>query len=203
MLIGRRLNWRTVRFAASSSFPALLLLTSGAFAAEAAEAGHGAWWEDTALWVSIGFIFVMGMFAYLGVHKTVASSLDARAQRIADELDNARRIREEAQEVLAQYQRRQREAEDEAQAIIAQAKKDAQRMAEETRETINDQIARRAAAAEAKIARAEAQALAEVRGQTADLAIETARSIIKSRVDQGAQSALIEKSIDDLRGKLN
>ena len=178
-----------------------MALFSSAVAAD--DAHTLAWWEDTALWVSLAFIVVMGLFAYLGVHKTVAKSLDARAQKIADELDQARRMREEAQELLAQYQRRQREAEDEAQSIIDQAKKDAQRMAVESRDKINEQIERRAKAAEDKIARAESQALAEVRQQTADLAVTAAETIIKDRVDAGAQSALIEKAIDELRAKMH
>ncbi|MEL7485755.1 MAG: F0F1 ATP synthase subunit B [Pseudomonadota bacterium] len=173
-------------------------------AAFAADAAHDlAWWEDTSLWVSIGFIAVIIGFLYLGVHRTVAKSLDERAQKIADELDAARRMREEAQEVLAQYQRRQREAEEEAKGIVELAKKDAQRMAQETRDKINEQIARRTRAAEEKIARAEAQAISEVRQQTADVAVNAARDIIRKRVDQGAQSALIEKAIDELRAKLH
>jgi len=180
-----------------------VFLAASSVALAADEAHATPFWADTAFWVMVGFAIVIGLFVYMGVHKIMAKGLDERAQKIADELDSARRMREEAQELLAQYQRRQREAEDEAQGIIDQAKKDATRMAEETREKINDQIARRAKAAEDKIARAEAQALAEVRQQTADLAIDTAREIIKSRVDQGAQSALIERAIDELRTKLH
>ncbi|MEM9169087.1 MAG: F0F1 ATP synthase subunit B [Pseudomonadota bacterium] len=177
-------------------------LTVPAFAADA-QAGRLSWWQDTAFWVSVGFILVIVGFGALGVHKTVAKALDERAQKIADELDQARRLREEAQETLAQYQRRQRDAEEEAQAIIDQAKKDARRLAEETRDKINGQIERRIKAAEDKIARAEAQALADVRGQTADLAVETAREIVKARVDKRAHAALVDKAITELRAKLH
>ncbi len=159
--------------------------------------------EDTSTWVSLGFIVVLGLFAYLGVHKQIAATLDKRAQGIADELDRARALRDEAQEILAKYQRRQREAEDEAEAIVDQAKRDAVRIAEEARARIEAQLDRRAKSAEEKIARAEAQAIAEVRGQTADLAIEAARDIIRTRMDQGAQSALAERAIDELRAKLH
>lgn len=178
-------------------------------AAAAEDAAHGAGHaptpllEDTSFWVSLGFLFVLGLFAYLKVHKQLADALDKRAQGIADELDRARALRDEAQEILAKYQRRQREAEDEAEAIIDQAKRDAARIAEEARIKIEDQLGRRAKAAEEKIARAEAQAIAEVRGQTADLAIEAAREIIRTRMDQGAQSALAERSIDEIRTKLH
>ena len=158
---------------------------------------------DTSFWVSLGFVIVMGIFWKMGVHKTIAKSLDDRSAKISDELDEAHRLRKEAQELLAQYQRRQREAEDEAATIVDQAKKDAERLGREAQEKINDQLERRTKAAEEKIARAEAQALNEVRGQTTDLAVNAARSIIKDRMDSGAQSAMVEKAISDLRSKLN
>lgn len=160
-------------------------------------------WQDPSLWVGLAFVLVVVMFVRMGMHKQIGAALNKRSQRIADELDQARRLREEAQELLATYQRRQREAEEEAASIIEQAKKDAQRLAAETREKIAEQIERRTRAAEDKIARAEAQAVAEVRNQTVDLAVETAREIIKSRMDKGAQSALVEKAIGELREKLH
>jgi F-type H+-transporting ATPase subunit b len=174
-------------------------------AAAAEDAAHGAvpLTEDTSFWVSLGFVVVIGLFGWLGVHKRIASSLDKRAQDIADELDRARALRDEAQEILAKYQRRQREAEDEAEAIVEQAKRDAARIAEDARVKIEEQLDRRAKAAEDKIARAEAQALAEVRSQTADLAVEAACEIIRIRMDQGAQAALAERAIDEIRAKLH
>lgn len=173
----------------------------------AEEAGHDTHstglFQDTSFWVSLGFLIVVGLFWRMGVHKTVAGMLDQRKDKISAELDEARRLREEAQELLAQYQRRQREAEDEANGIIEQAKRDADRMGKEAREKINDQLERRAKAAEEKIARAEAQALTEVRSQTTDLAINAAQAIIKDRMDSGAQTAMTDKAINDLRSKLN
>jgi len=180
------------------------LIAAGLAAAEeGASHASGGIFADTSFWVLVSFAIVIGIFIRLGVHKTMGGTLDKRAQKIADELDEARRLREEAQELLAQYQRRHREAEEEAQAIIDQARRDAQRFEADAREKINDLIARRTKAAEEKIARAEAQALTEVRNETAELAIAAAREIIRDRVDQGAQSALAEKAIDGLRGKLN
>lgn len=159
--------------------------------------------QDSSFWVLVAFAIVIFIFARAGLHKTIAGGLDKRAQNIADEINEARKLREEAQELLAQYQRRQREAEEEAAAIIEQAKTDAKRMAAEAREKINEQIARRTKAMEEKIARAEEQAISEVRGATADLAIETARQIIRDRMDRGAQSAYVDKAIAELRDKLN
>ncbi len=159
--------------------------------------------QDTSFWVSLGFILVMVLFWRLEVHKKIGAALDQRSVKISTELDEARRLREEAQELLAQYQRRQREAEEEANTIIEQAKVDAERLGREAKEKINEQLERRTKAAEAKIARAEEQAIAEVRSQTTDLAVNAARNIIKDRIDSGAQNALVEKSINDLRNKLN
>ena len=183
------------------------MLSIAAFAAAAAEetseAHSPGLLGDATFFVLLAFILVVALFWRMGAHKTVIGGLDKRSQKIADELDQARRLREDAQELLAQYQRRQRAAEDEAQGIIEQAKRDAAALAAESRLKINQQIARRAKAAEEKIARAEAQALAEVRGQTADMAIEIARDIIRQRMDQGAQAALIDRSIAEVRAKLN
>lgn len=159
--------------------------------------------EDTSVWVGLGFLIVVGIFWRMGVHRKIAGALDQRGQEIATELDEARRLREEAQEILASYQRRQREAEDEATSIIEQAKKDAEHLGRDAKKKINQQLERRTKTAEEKIARAEAQALSEVRNQTTDLAINAARIIIRERMDTGAQNAMVDKSINGLRAKLN
>lgn len=190
---------------AAITLPVFLAAADVAEAAGAHGASHEATplFQDTSTWVSLGFLVVVALFIYMGVHKQLTGGLDKRAQKIADEIDEARRLREEAQELLAQYQRRQREAEEEAKSIIDQAKRDAKRLAAESRDKINDQLGRRMKAAEEKIARAEAQAIAEVRSQTADVAITAAGDIIRTRMDQGAQSAMAERAINDLRSKLN
>ncbi len=182
-----------------------LLALVAAEEAHGAAAGHGSVgiFQDTAIYVLAAFVIVIAVFARAGLHKTMISGLDKRAQRIADEMNEARKMREEAQELLASYQRRQREAEEEAAGIIEQARKDAERMAMDARAKIEEQTERRIKAAEDKIARAEAQALSEVRGQTADLAVEAARHIIRERMDAGAQGAFIDKAISGLREKLN
>lgn len=159
--------------------------------------------QDTSFWVLLAFAIVIGIFLRAGLPGMLASNLDKRAQKIADDINEARKLREEAQELLATYQRRQRDAEDEAKAIIDQAKADATQIEIEARAKISEQIERRMRAAEEKIARAEAQAMADVRGQTADLAIEAARDIIRERMDSGAQNAMIDRSIAGLRSKLN
>lgn len=176
--------------------------------AAAEDAAHieeksGGLFGDTSFWVLIAFAVVLFGLWKAGLHKTMLSGLDTRAQKIADELDQARKLREEAQELLAQYQRNQRDAENEATAIIEQAKQDAQRIAEDARVKIAEQTERRAKAAEEKIARAETQALAEVRSQAADLSIAAAQTIIRERMDTGAQTAVLDRAISGLRDKLN
>lgn len=175
----------------------------------AAEEGHGDDYasksilEDTSLWVLIGFIIVIGIFAWQGVGKMLTGFLDGRAKQIETSLDESRSMREEAQRLLADYQKRQREAEGEAESIIAQAKADAKAMSADAKVKLDEQVARRTAAAQDRIARAEAQALAEVRAQTADLAIAAAQEIIKSRTDGAAQKLLLDRALADVRGKLN
>lgn len=174
------------------------LLEAAQEAAHAGAEAEGGLLQDASFWVLLAFLIVVGLLARAGVHKTIAKALDKRSQAIADELDRARALRDEAQELLAKYERRQREAEEEAEGIIEQARRDAERIAQEARAKIEEQLERRAKAAEEKIARAEMQALAEVKGRTVDLAIEAARDIIRARMDQGAQSALADRAIDEL-----
>src|SRR5438552_1090876 len=102
-------------------------------------------------WVAVAFVIFVGVLAYVGAHKMVLDALDQRAARIKAELDEASRLREEAQALLAQYQRRQAEAEREAAAIIAEAKAEAERVATEARGKMEELVARRTKLAESKI----------------------------------------------------
>ncbi|MEO1656358.1 MAG: F0F1 ATP synthase subunit B [Pseudomonadota bacterium] len=184
-----------------STAAVLALFAGSALAADAKEGGSIL--LDTNLWVLVGFIIVVGILASQGVGKTVSNALSSRAKTIQDQLDEARTLREDAQKLLADYQKRQRDAEAEAEGIVAQAKADAKAMAAEAKVKMEEQVARRTEAAQERIARAEAQALAEVRAQTADLAIEAARGIIQARTDASAQKGLLDRAITDIRGKLN
>ena len=159
--------------------------------------------QDSNVWVLLGFLIVIGIFVWQGVFKKLGGALSERATTIQGQLDEARSIREEAQRLLADYQKRQREAESEAEGIIAQAKADAKAMQADAKAKLEEQVARRTQAAQDRIARAEAQALAEVRAQTADLAVDAAREIIRARTDGSAQKALLDRAINDMRGKLN
>ncbi|MFA5948962.1 MAG: F0F1 ATP synthase subunit B [Hyphomicrobium sp.] len=154
-------------------------------------------------WVLISFSLFILVLVWKGVPGMIGKALDARAAAIRAELDEARRLREEAQQLLADYQRKSREAEEEAKAIIEQAKREADNVAAETRKALGEQLERRTKAAEEKIARAEAQAVSEVRSAAVDLAVSAAESILKSRITGDAANALAETSIRELPGKLN
>ncbi|MFL6811589.1 MAG: ATP F0F1 synthase subunit B, partial [Bradyrhizobium canariense] len=103
-------------------------------------------------WVAVAFVILMGVFAYFGIHRTVLTTLDHRSARIKSELDDARRLKDEAAKLLAEYQARSASAEREAQDIIAGAKADAERIAAEAKIKTEDFVARRTRTAESKIA---------------------------------------------------
>src|SRR3982074_51171 len=126
-------------------------------------------------WVAVAFVILMGVFAYLGAHRTVLKTLDHRADRIKAELDDARRLKEEAAKLLAEYKTKRASAEREAEEIISNAKAEAERIAVEAKAKMEDFVARRTKTAESKIALAEAPALADVRAAAANAAVSAAR----------------------------
>jgi F-type H+-transporting ATPase subunit b len=154
-------------------------------------------------WVAIAFVILMGIFAYIGVHKTVLTTLDHRAARIKGELDDARRLKEEAAKVLAEYKARRASAEREAQDIVANAKVEAERIAAEAKSKMEDFVARRTKTAEGKIALAEAQALADVRSAAAEAAVAAASTILSQSVKGQLADDLLAKGITEVRQKLN
>jgi len=159
--------------------------------------------DDAEFWVALAFIVFLGLLGYLGVHRIVAKSLDDRAARIKAELDEARKIKDEAVQLLAEYQRKRHAAEDEAQNIIAGAKAEAERLAAEAKVRIEDFVARRTKMAETKIAQAEAQAAADVRSAAAEAAIAAAEKILSAETKGKLAGELIAKGIDEVRKKLN
>lgn len=159
--------------------------------------------QDATFWVLVSFLIFVGLVVYYKVPGMIAAALDKRAADIANELDEARKLREEAQQVLASYQRKQRDAEKEAQAIVEQARGEAERLAVETKANLAAHVERRTKLAEDKIAQAEAQALQEVRSVAADVAIAAARTIIEQKLDGAKAGALIDKSIAEVKAKLH
>ena len=154
-------------------------------------------------WVAVAFVILMVLFGYLGIHRTVLKALDHRGERIKAELDDARRLKEEAAKLLAEYKARGASAEREAQDIIAAAKAEAERIAAEAKTKLEDFVARRTKTAESKIALAEAQALADVRSAAADAAVTAASTILSQSVKGQVADDLLAKGIAEVRQKLN
>lgn len=154
-------------------------------------------------WVALAFIVFVSGLGFIGVHRMLVKSLDGRSARIKGELDEARKLKDEAAQLLAEYQSKRQAAESEAQDIIAGANAEAERLAVEAKAKIEDFVARRTAMAETKIAQAEAQATADVRSAAAEAAIAAAEKILTTETKGKLGGELIAKGIEDVRKKLN
>jgi F-type H+-transporting ATPase subunit b len=159
--------------------------------------------QETENWVALAFLLFLGLLAYLGVHRKLTDSLDQRQARIKGELDEARRLKDEAQALLAEFERKGREAEGEAAAIIASAKAEADRLTAEAKTRMEDFVARRTKMAEAKIIQAEAQALADVRAAAADAAVAAAEKILAAAAKGKVAEDLLAQGIEDVRKNFN
>jgi F-type H+-transporting ATPase subunit b len=158
---------------------------------------------DAEFWVAVAFVLLLGLFIYLGVPKTALNALDKRAARIKDELDEARRLRDEAQAVLADSERRRRDAEKEASEIVTNARAEAERVAADARTKAEEFVARRTKMAETKIAQAESQAVADVRSAAADAAVAAAEIVLTGVAKGKVAEDLIAQGIRDVKAKLN
>lgn len=159
--------------------------------------------HEAETWVAIAFLFFVALLAYLGVHKQIVAALDKRSAKIKDELDEAKKLKDEAMALLAQYQRKRQEAETEAQSIITGAKAEAERLSAEAKVKAEEFVARRTKMAEQKIAQAEAQAVADVRAAAADAAVAAAERILAEQAKGDVANQLIAKGVEDVRNKLN
>src|ERR1700732_5258265 len=159
--------------------------------------------QETENWVALAFLLFLGLLAYLGVHRKLTDSLDQRQARIKGELDEARRLKDEAQALLAEFQRKGREAEGEAAAIIASAKAEADRLTAEAKTRMEDFVARRTTMAETKIVQAEAQALADVRSAAAEAAVAAAEKILAAAAKGKIADDLLAQGIAELKQKFN
>ncbi|HYJ44152.1 MAG TPA: ATP F0F1 synthase subunit B [Xanthobacteraceae bacterium] len=158
---------------------------------------------EAEFWVAVAFLLFVLILFYVGAHKKIADALDARTAKIKADLDEAARLRDEAGKLLAEYKRKQGEAEREAQAIVAEAKAEAERVAAESKTKVEDFVARRTKMAEAKIGQAEAQALADVRAAAADAAVAAAEKILTVTTKGKVAEDLIARGIEDVKAKLN
>ncbi|MBK8458648.1 MAG: F0F1 ATP synthase subunit B [Phyllobacteriaceae bacterium] len=155
------------------------------------------------LWVFVSLLIFLGLLMKMGVPKMLTGALDSRAERIRKDLDDARKLREEAQALLAEYQKKRKEAEAEAGDIVAHARRDAAAIVEDARTKSAETIKRRTAMAELKIAQAERDAVAEVRSAAVDIAIEAARRILAEKAGGAAAADLFKESIVAVKSRLN
>ncbi|MBL8582302.1 MAG: F0F1 ATP synthase subunit B [Rhizobiaceae bacterium] len=158
---------------------------------------------DATFWAFVSLVIFLAGIVYLKVPGMLSKSLDERAERIRSELDEARRLREEAQQLLAEYQRKRKEAEKEAGDLLAAAKKEASLLVEEARQKTEEYVSRRAALAEQKIGQAEREAVHEVRSRAVDIAVEAARGLLAVEAEARAGADFFKKSLEEVRAKLN
>jgi len=158
---------------------------------------------DATFWVGAAFVLFIGILVYLKVPGMLISALDERATKISNDLDEARELREEAQVLLATYQRRQRDALKEAEEIVAHAKEAAAREAEQAEKKLEEILARRQQVALNKIALAEARAEKEVRDTAIDIAITAATAVVAQQVQGDHSDKLVDAAIQNLKRHLN
>lgn len=149
----------------------------------------------------VALLLFLGLLVYLKVPATILGALDSRSQEIANELQEARRLREEAEKLLADYEAKRLAAEAEAKEIVATAKEQAALVAEETRANMMAAMQRREKQAEERIASASTKAAADVRAAAAEAAIAAAEKLVRDRLNESAQAALVRQGAADLKQK--
>jgi F-type H+-transporting ATPase subunit b len=158
---------------------------------------------DATFWALIGLIIFLAILAYLKVPGMVGRSLDERADRIKNELEEARTLREEAQQLLAEYHRKRKEAEKEAGDIVASAEREAKVLLEDAKRATEEYVARRNKLAEQKIATAEVDAINAVRASAVDLAVAAAGKIVADKVDTKVAGNLFKDALSQVKSNLN
>ena len=153
--------------------------------------------------VSIAFLVFIGILLYFKVPSLIGGMLDKRAESIRSELSEAKALREEAQSLLASYERKQKEVQEQAERIVASAKEEATNAAATAKDDIAKSVARRLAAAEEQIASAQASAIKDVRDQAINVAIGAAKDVMAKQMNAEAANNLINDSIDTVAAKLH
>lgn len=174
-----------------------MFISAAMAATEGAEHAEG-FFEDPSVWVGVAFLLFIALVIYLKLPGKITGLLDARADGIRSELEEAKRLREEAQSLYAEYQRKAEDALKEADRIVEHAREEAERVGAKAKADLEASMERRRVQAEQKIAQAEQQALDEVRARAVDIAIAAATSILKDDMQGEKGVALIDASIDDL-----
>lgn len=153
-------------------------------------------------WVFVAFLAFFAIILWKRVPSVIGKALDARADTIRKELEDARRLKEEAEKLLADYERRRKAASVDAEAIVAQARSEASALAAETRTSLKESLERRTKLAEDKIARAETQATADVRAAAVEAAVAAAERLMGTKLDAAKAGSLVDQSIKDVKSKL-
>ena len=158
---------------------------------------------DATFWAMIALFIFIGVVVYMKVPGMIAKALDERAAKIRNDLDDARRLREEAQQLLVEFQKKRKEAEKEAADMVAAAKRESDLIIEEAHKKTEEYVARRAALAEQKIGQAERDAVNEVRSIAVDVATEAARKLLAGKLDEKTSAELFRDSLTAVQSKLN
>ena len=153
--------------------------------------------------VLLSFLAFFGLLYYLGVHTFLGRKLDERAENIRHELNEARRLREEAQEIFASFERKQKEVDEQAKEIVSHAEQEAKAAAAKAEEDIKKSVELRVKRAQEQIEMAEADALKEVKDKAVQTAIAAASDILKQNLSAQKANALINQSIDEVGKRLN
>jgi F-type H+-transporting ATPase subunit b len=182
-----------------------LILPAALLAAAPAHAATGPFFSlgNTDFIVLLGFLLFIAILMYFKVPAMVGKMLDKRAVDIQSELDEARKLREEAQSLLASYERKQRDVQTQADAIVANAKREAENAAEAAKADLKVSIERRLAGAQSQLASAEASAIKQVRDQAAMVAVAAAREVLAEQTDLAKANQLIDASIAEVGAKLH
>ena len=158
---------------------------------------------DATFWATVGLFVFLAIVAYFGVPKMIGKSLDDRADRIRNDIEEARKLREEAQQLLDEYKVKRAEAEKEASDIVAAAKIEAETLVVEAKAKTEEYVARRTELAEQKIAQAERDAVNEVRSRAVDIAVLAAGRVLSDKVDAKADASLFKTSLADVKANFN
>lgn len=160
-------------------------------------------WYNSTFTVGVAFVLFLALLWYYGVHKLIARQLDGRAVRIRAELDEARQLREEAQELFAEFERKQKQVAGQADEIIAHARTEAEAAAERAKADIQVSIQRRLKAADEQIALAESNAIREVKDRAVVIAIAAAADVLRDRLGEDRQRSLVDAAIEDVSQRLH
>ncbi|MEL6966072.1 MAG: F0F1 ATP synthase subunit B [Pseudomonadota bacterium] len=158
---------------------------------------------DSTLVAFIALILFLALLAYLKVPGMITRGLDARSDKIRTDLEEARTLREEAQQLLAEYQRKRKDAEKEAEEIIAAASREAKALKADADRKMDEYVARRTALAEQKIEQAQGQAVADVKAASVDLAVKAAEAVIGNKLTGTAKTDVFKKSLEEVKARLN